>query len=165
MVYAGLIIGVICCLFGLKFQKTIIALIGCALGYSLGNFLVGLIGVTEVGLALVLRFGLALVLGAFSFTLFESLLALVVGVFIFLTVTNMVGTIWYSYVIGIVAGLIGASLTSKFYKLGVVLATSLVGAYLVANGVSGFINYSYYVIFGAIFIGSFIYQCSTNSMK
>ena len=68
------IIGIICCLFGLKFQKTIVAIIGCVVGYLIGDYLVGLFTVTG-GLDIVLRFVSLLVLQLFE-TLFSKLLGL-----------------------------------------------------------------------------------------
>ena len=37
MVYGGLILGVIVCLFGLKFQKLVLALVGLVVGFALSK--------------------------------------------------------------------------------------------------------------------------------
>ena len=77
----------------------------------------------------------------------------------------MIGTMWYSYLIGIIVGIIGGGLVGKYCKLGVVLFTSFAGAYLVTKGVQGYFNYSYMVIFGVVFIASVLFQCITNKIK
>lgn len=166
MVYGGLILGVIVCLFGLKFQKFVLAIVGLVVGFSLGNIIVEMFGVNNQALSLVLRFGLALVVGACSSGIFESLLSIAAGVGIFILVTDMIGAIWYSYLIGIIVGIIGGGIVGKYYKLGVVIFTSFAGAYLVTNGVqSYFVNYSYLMIFGIVFIVSVLFQVFTNKIK
>ena len=161
----GLILGILICLFGLKFQKLVLALVGLVVGFALGNMLVNLFGVDNQALAIVLKFGLALVVGACSSSLFESLLAIAAGVSIFILVSDMIGAVWYSYLIGIIAGIIGGGIVGKFYKLGVVIFTSFAGAYLVTNGVQGYFEYSNVIIFGVVFIVSVLFQCITNKIK
>ena len=161
----GVILGILISLFGLKFHKLVLAIVGFVVGFALGNIVVDITGVDNQSLALVIRFGLALVIGGFSFTLFESLISILVGVGIFVLISDMIGAVWYSYLIGIIVGLIGAGLVNKFYKLGVVLFTSLAGSYLVSNGVVGYFEYSYMMVFGIVFIISFIFQFMTNKIK
>lgn len=161
----GLILGILICLFGLKFQKFIIAIIGCVVGFTLGNIIINLIGVDNQSLSLVIKFGLALVVGACSFSLFESLIAILVGAGIFILISDMIGTVWYSYLVGAIFGIIGGGLVSKYYKLGVVIFTSFVGAYLVTNGVCNYLNYSYLMILGVVFIISLLFQFLTNKIK
>ena len=161
----GLILGILISLFGLKFHKLVLAIIGFVIGFALGNIVVELTGVDNQSLALVLRFGLALVIGGCSFTLFESLISILVGIGIFILVSDMIGAIWYSYVIGIVCGLLGASLVGKFYKLGVVLFTALAGSYLITNAIVGYFEYSYMLVFGIVFIIGFVFQFMTNKIK
>ena len=158
------IIGIICCLFGLKFQKTIIAIIGCVIGYLIGDYIVTLFTISG-GLDLVLRFGLALVVGAISFSLFEALISIVVGFSIFAVVVDMFKGLWYGLVLGVLLGIIGGLLVKRFYKFGIVLFTSFVGAHLITSGVISFFNYPYAIIFGVIFIVSVIIQMSTNKVK
>ena len=86
MVSGGLILGIIICLFGLKFQKLVIAFVGLVVGFALGNIIVNTFGITEQALSIVIKFGLALVVGAFSYSIFESLLAIAAGVVIFILV-------------------------------------------------------------------------------
>ena len=76
------IIGILCCLFGFKFQKVVISLIGCVLGFRLGSWIVNYFAITG-GLEIVLKFGLLLVVGACSLSLFESLISIVTGLSIF----------------------------------------------------------------------------------
>lgn len=161
----GVILGVLICLFGLKFQKIVLAIAGLVVGYTLGNMIVGLVGVDNYSLSLVIKFGLALVVGACSTTLFESLLSIIVGVGAFILVSDMIGTMWYSYVIAIIIGLIAASVVAKYCKLGTVIFTSFVGSYLVTKGVIDYFNYSYLVIFGVVFIVGVVFQCITNKIK
>ena len=161
----GLILGILISLFGLKFHKLVLAIIGFVIGFALGNIVVELTGVDNQSLALVLRFGLALVIGGCSFTLFESLISILVGIGIFILVSDMIGAIWYSYVIGIVCGLLGASLVGKFYKLGVVLFTALAGSYLITNAIVGYFEYSYMLVVGIVFIIGFVFQFMTNKIK
>ena len=159
-----LLLGIIFCIFGLKFQKTIIALIGLVIGYYIGNYIVGLFGIVG-GLNIVLRFGLALVFGACSFGLFESLIALVVGFIIFTTVGDMFNGIWYGFLLGIILGIIGGLLVTKFYKLGIIIATSFVGSHMIANGLAPYFNYPLIYIFGGVFVISVIIQMVTNNVK
>lgn len=165
MASGGLILGIIICLFGLKFQKLVLALVGLVVGFALGNIIVTTFGINDQALSIVIRFGLALVVGACSSSLFESLLAIAAGVGIFVLVSDMIGAIWYSYLIGIVAGVIGGGLVGKYYKLGVVIFTSFAGAYLVTKGVQGYFNYSNLIIFGAVFVASVLFQMFTNKIK
>ena len=161
----GLVLGILICLFGLKFQKLVLAIAGLVVGFALGNIIVNTFSITDPSLCIVIRFGLALVVSACSTTLFESLLSIVVGIGIFVLVTDMIGTMWYSYLIGIIVGIIGGGLVGKYCKLGVVLFTTFAGAYLVTKGVQGYFNYSYMVIFGVVFIASVLFQCITNKIK
>ena len=165
MVHGGLILGVIICLFGLKFQKLVLALVGLVVGFALGNIIVNTFGIDNQALSIVLRFGLALVVGACSSSLFESLLAIAAGVVIFILVSDMIGAVWYSYLVGIIVGIIGGGIVGKYYKLGVVIITSFAGAYLVTNGVQGYFNYSNLIIFGVVFVASVLFQCVTNKIK
>ena len=159
-----LIIGIICCLFGLKFQKTIIAIIGCVIGYLIGDYIVTLFTITG-GLDLVLRFGLALVVGVISFSLFEALISIVVGFSIFTVVADIFKGLWYGLVLGVLLGIIGGLLVKRFYKFGIVLFTSFVGSHLITDGVISYFNYPYAIIFGIIFVVSVIIQMSTNKVK
>ena len=161
----GLILGILISLFGLKFHKLVLAIIGFVIGFALGNIVIELTGIDNQSLALVLRFGLALVVGGCSFTLFESLISILVGIGIFILVSDMIGTIWYSYVIGIICGLLGASLVVKFYKLGVVLFTAFAGSYLITNAIVGYFEYSYMMVFGVVFIIGVVFQFMTNKIK
>lgn len=165
MASGGLILGIIICLFGLKFQKLVLALVGLVVGFALGNIIVTTFGINDQALSIVIRFGLALVVGACSSSLFESLLAIAAGVGIFVLVSDMIGAIWYSYLIGIIAGVIGGGLVGKYYKFGVVIFTSFAGAYLVTKGVQGYFNYSNLIIFGAVFVASVLFQMFTNKIK
>ena len=158
------IIGIICCLFGLKFQKTIIAIIGCVIGYLIGDYIATLFAISG-GLDLVLRFGLALVVGAISFSLFEALISIVVGFSIFAVVVDIFKGLWYGLVIGVLLGVIGGLLVKRFYKIGIVLFTSFVGAHLITDGIQGYFTFSPLIIFGVIFIVSVIIQISTNKVK
>ena len=158
------IIGIICCLFGLKFQKTIIAIIGCVVGYLIGDYIVGLFAISG-GLDIVLRFGLALVVGAVSFGIFEALIAIIVGFSIFAVVGDMFSGVWYGFLVGILLGVIGGLLVSKFYKLGIILFTSFVGSHLIADGIVSYFTFPAFYIFLAIFIISVIIQVSTNNVK
>lgn len=159
-----IIIGVLCCLFGLKFQKVVVALIGCIAGFCIGGYLVGLFGITG-GLDLVLKFGLAFVLGACSFGLFEVLISLVVGFCIFSITGDMFNGVWYGFLIGIVLGIIGGLLVKKYYKFGIILFTSFIGTHLIANNIISYFNFSYVLIFILIFAVSVIIQMSTNKIK
>lgn len=165
MASGGLILGIIICLFGLKFQKLVLALVGLVVGFALGNIIVTTFGINDQALSIVIRFGLALVVGACSSSLFESLLAIAAGVGIFVLVSDMIGAIWYSYLIGIIAGVIGGGLVGKYYKFGVVIFTSFAGAYLVTKGVQGYFDYSNLIIFGAVFVASVLFQMFTNKIK
>ena len=157
------IIGIICCIFGLKFQKVVVALIGFAIGYLIGDYLVGLFSITG-GLDLVIKFGLALVLGACSFSLFELLMSLVVGFSIFTTIGSMFNWIWYGFIIGVIVGIIGGLFVKKYYKLGIILFSSFIGAHLVSKGVLLYVASPYYLVFGIIFIASVIIQMITNKI-
>ena len=165
MASGGLILGIIICLFGLKFQKLVLALVGLVVGFALGNIIVNTFGISDQALSIVIRFGLALVVGACSSSLFESLLAIAAGVVIFILVSDMIGAVWYSYLVGIIVGIIGGGIVGKYYKLGVVIITSFAGAYLVTNGVQGYFNYSNLIIFGVVFVASVLFQCVTNKIK
>lgn len=162
---SGLILGIIICLFGLKFQKLVLALVGLVVGFALGNIIVNTFGISDQALSIVIRFGLALVVGACSSSIFESLLAIAAGVVIFILVSDMIGAVWYSYLVGIIVGIIGGGIVGKYYKLGVVIITSFAGAYLVTNGVQGYFNYSNLIIFGVVFVASVLFQCVTNKIK
>lgn len=161
-----LIVGVICCLFGLKFQKAMIALIGFVAGFFIGEFLVSLFSITG-GLDLVLEFGLAFLFGVFSFSLFETLISLVVGFCIFSIVGDMFSGVWYGFMVGVVLGVIGGLLVNKFYKHGIILFTSFIGSHLIADSIYSYFtfNYSYLIIFIIIFVISIIVQMSTNKVK
>ena len=161
----GLILGIIICIFGLKFQKLVLAFVGLVVGFALGNIIVNTFGITEQALSIVIKFGLALVVGAFSSSIFESLLAIAAGVVIFILVTDMIGAVWYSYLIGIIVGIVGGGVVAKYYKLGVVIITSFVGAYLVTKGLQGYFDYSNLLIFGVVFVGSVLFQGITNKIK
>lgn len=165
IIFGGLILGILICLFGLKFHKLVLAIIGFVVGFALGNIVVDLFGVVDQSLALVLRIGFALVIGGFSFTLFESLLSIAAGVGIFIITSDIIGTMWYSYLIAIVLGLFCSYIIFKFYKLGVVLFSSIVGAYLVTNGIIGYLNYPYLLVFGVVFIIGVVFQLMTNNIK
>ena len=158
------IIGIICCLFGLKFQKTIVAIIGCVVGYLIGDYIVSLFTITG-GLDIVLRFGLALVVGAISFSIFEALIAIIVGFSIFAVVGDMFSGVWYGFLIGILLGVIGGLLVNKFYKLGIILFTSFVGSHLITDGVASLIAFPSLYIFLIIFAVSVVIQVSTNKVK
>ena len=157
-------LGILFCLFGLKFQKTIIALIGCVIGYLIGDYLVTLFTITG-GLDIVLRFGLALVVGAISFSLFEALISIIAGFSIFTVVGDMFQGVWYGFVLGIVLGIIGGLLVNKFYKLGIILFTSFVGSHLITDGVASSFAFPSIYIFIAVFVVSVIIQVSTNKVK
>ena len=68
----GLVLGILICLFGLKFQKLVLAIAGLVVGFALGNIIVNTFSITDPSLGIVIRFGLALVVSACSTTLFES---------------------------------------------------------------------------------------------
>ncbi len=161
----GVILGVLICLFGLKFEKLVLAIVGLVVGYALGNMIVNLVGVDNYSLVLVIKFGLALVVGACSSTLFESLVSIVAGVGTFILVSDMIGTVWYSYLVAIIIGLVLAFVVAKYYKLGIIILTSCAGSYLVTKGVIDYFDYSYLVIFGVVFIVGVIFQCITNRIK
>ena len=157
------IIGILCCLFGFKFQKVVISLIGCVLGFRLGSWIVNYFAITG-GLETVLKFGLLLVVGACSLSLFESLISIVTGLSIFVFVVDIFKDVWYGYLIGVVLGVIGGLLVHKFYRLGVVIATSLIGSYLVTNGIYTYFNISYMVLFGIILVASLLFQIHINKI-
>ena len=159
-----IIIGIICCLFGLKFQKTIVAIIGCVVGYLIGDYLVGLFAVTG-GLDIVLRFGLALIIGTISFSVFEALIAIIAGFSIFAVVGDMFNGVWYGFLLGVVLGVIGGLLVNKFYKLGIILFTSFVGSHLIADGIASYFTFPAFYIFLIIFAVSVVIQVSTNKVK
>ena len=156
-----IVIGIICCLFGLKFQKGIIAIIGFGIGCLLGNYIVEYFSIAD-GLSIVLRIGLGLVLGAFSFTLVEYLLAIIVGLELFVIIGDMFHSVWYGYIIGLIVGILGGVFTKAFYKLGVILATSLIGSHLISQAVQSSFNMPYLLLFGIIFIASVLFQVSTT---
>ena len=119
------------------------------------------------GLDLVLEFGLALVFGACSFSLFETLVSLIVGFCIFSVVGDMFSGMWYGFIIGIIFGVIGGLIVSKFYKFGIILFTSFIGTHLIADSIYAYftIPYSDIIIFGILFVGSVLIQMSTNHVK
>lgn len=163
LLFVGLIIGIICCLFGLKFQKLILSLVGLALGFNAGIYLVDMFSLTG-GLEIVVKFGSALVLGVLSFSLFESLLAIVVAIGLFIIVSGLFDNNLLGYIVGAISGLIGGVLTHKFYKLGVIIFTSVSGAFLITNCLVNYVDYSYMIIFSAIAIGTIIFQVFTNKI-
>lgn len=158
------IIGILCCLFGLKFQKAIIVLIGFVIGYLIGDYLVTLFAASG-GLDIVLRYGLALVVAVISFSIFEALISIVVGFSIFTIVGDMFNGIWYGLVLGVLLGIIGGLLVKKFYKFGIILFTSFVGSHLITDGIQANINFPSIIIFGIIFAVSVAVQISTNKVK
>ena len=155
------LLGIIFCLFGLKFQKTIIAVV---VDYLIGDYIVQLFTITG-GLDLVLRFGLALVVGAISFSLFEALISIIAGFSIFAVVGDMFQGAWYGFLLGVVLGIIGGLLVNKFYKLGIILFTSFVGSHLIADGIASYFTFPALYIFIVIFVVSVVIQVSTNKVK
>ena len=161
-----LIVGLICCLLGLKFQKTVIALIGFVAGLFIGDFLVNLFWIVG-GLDLVIKFGFAFIFGVFSFGFFETLISFVIGFCIFSFVGDMFNGVWYGFMIGLVLGVIGGLIVNKLYKPGIIIFTSFIGSHLIADCIYTYFNfeYSYIIIFGLLFVISILIQMSTNRRK
>jgi hypothetical protein len=128
---AELILGLCLCFAGYKFKNTILWVVWFAVGYLLvKQFGPSLISDYKILFLAEILGGLILAVFSFDLTVItEYLLGFFTG---FILVTSFTGYTLLGIILGIVVGLILAMVSYKFTKYIIILATSYIGATLVA---------------------------------
>ena len=138
-------IGFIECVFGLKLLRLEMILFGFAAGFFVGDFLAGidevaaLLATPEMKYALMGILGIVCTLLAYKFLRVALMLGVAAVVYIFLApiLATMLPSALIGKAVAVVVGLLIGAIARKMLKTMVILATTLMGAYLVAYSISG----------------------------
>lgn len=119
--------GLLFCFFGFRWNKILVSLCGGVCGYTLTNYFLSAV-ITDPAILVGLSIIVAVAVAAISYSLYKLGIFLIGFIIIgFLAVTVIPWEIW-NLVGGLILGLVGGYLGVKFYKYGVIIYTSIIGA-------------------------------------
>jgi hypothetical protein len=136
-----LIVSLIACFFGYRFNKSLIAICGLIIGFYLAKTFLPMI-LTDSNLITICSCVIAIFIGFISFRAYEIgiFLTCFFGIYVFCGNLNLAHDI--RIIVGVICGLISGFLAVKFVRPIMIITTASSGAFLFTENILKIINYN-----------------------